>query len=358
VLHGGGLALGVLSAVQFAPVLLGSAWAGALLDHMDVRRTLIATQIVAGGIAALLGLLVMTGTIRLWMVFALAIANGCVFAIDQPARQLYVVNLVGRDRVASAVGLYEVIINASRVIGPASGGAMLALLGIAACFWVNAATFLLPLAVLLVFRPVEEGNADRKDKPRTRDALRAGVAYVRHTPAIAACMLMAAAAGMIFNIGTALPVLGTDTFHLGKAALGVFIACFGIGAVPGGLAAAYTKNMGMGRRVRLLCLLTGVAVLTLAAAPSRVMAFPLLALVGFLSIWMIALANTVVQVRPDPSLRGRVMGLWTMVLPGMSPITALVVGALTQYVGPREGYGVAGVALVGAALAGWRALDD
>jgi hypothetical protein len=87
-------------------------------------------------------------------------------------------------------------------------------------------------------------------------------------------------------------------------------------------------------------------------------AFPLLALVGFLSIWMIALANTLVQIRPDPSLRGRVMGLWTMVLPGLSPVTALIVGGLTQYVGPRAGYGVAGLALAGASLAGWRALAD
>jgi MFS family permease len=358
VLHAGGLALGALSAAQFAPVLLGSAWAGALLDHMDVRRTLIVTQIVAAAIAVTTGVLVVSGALELWMLFVLAIANGCVFAIDQPARQLYVVNLVGRDRVASAVGLYEVIINASRVIGPATGGLMLAAFGIAACFWVNAATFALPLAVLLIFRPVEDGKPQRKEKARTIDALRVGVSYVRHTPAIAACMLMAAAAGMIFNIGTALPVLGTHTFGFGKAELGVFIACFGIGAIPGGLAAAYTRNKGMGRRVRLLCLLTGVAVLGLALAPVGEVAFPLLALVGFLSIWMIALANTLVQIRPDPSLRGRVMGLWTMVLPGLSPVTALIVGGLTQYVGPRAGYGVAGLALAGASLAGWRALAD
>jgi MFS family permease len=358
VLHQGGLALGVVSAVGFAPVLLGSAWAGALLDHVDVRKTLIATQIVAGAIALGIGLLVSAGQITLWMVVVFALANGCVFAIDQPARQVYVVNLVGRDRVASAVGLYEVIINASRIIGPASGGVVLAIAGVAACFYVNAISFIPPLLVLLAFRPVEDRYADRPKKARTRDALKAGFAYVRGMPAIGACMLMAAAAGMIFNLGTALPVLATHTFGLGKTGLGALTACFGIGAVPGGLAAAYSRNMRMGPKVRLLCLLTGLAVLALALAPVKEAAFPLMVLVGFLSIWMIALANTLVQLRSDPAMRGRVMGLWTMVLPGMSPVTALIVGGVTQYVGPRAGYGIAGVFLAGAAAVGWRWLGD
>ncbi|HZQ82927.1 MAG TPA: MFS transporter [Gaiellaceae bacterium] len=356
VLHKGGLALGVISAVQFAPVLLGGAWAGAMLTHLDVRRTLITTQIAAGSIATVLGVLVVTGTVRLWMVVLCAVANGGVFAIDQPARQLYVVNLVGRDRVASAVGLFEVIINASRVLGPSSGGIVLALFGTAACFFVNAGSFVAPLVVLLAYRPRE--TAAPAQRRRTHEALHAGLSYARHTPAIAACLLMAAAGGMIFNTGIALPVLATHTFGLGKAGLGVFTACFGIGAIPGALAAAYTRGLALGQRVRLLCLLTGFAVLAVASAPDRLFAFPLMLLVGFFSIWMIALANTLVQLRPDPSLRGPVMGLWTMVLPGLSPVTGLVTGAVTQYAGPRFGYGIAGVALAGAALAGWRALSD
>jgi MFS family permease len=355
VLHKGGLALGVLSAVQFAPVLLGGAWAGALLTHLDVRRVLIATQIAGGGVALVLGVLVASGAVRLWMVLICAICNGCVFAIDQPARQLYVVELVGRDRIASAVGLFEVIINASRVIGPSSGGIVLTLFGTAACFFFNAASFLPPLVVLLLYRPREELEV-RPARPRTRDALHAGLSYARRTPAIAACLLMAAAGGMIFNTGIALPVLATQTFGLGKGGLGAFTACFGIGAIPGGLAAAYTRGHAIGVRVRLLCLLTGLAVIAVSGAPVREVAFPLMLVVGFLSIWMIALANTLVQLRPDPGLRGPVMGLWTMVLPGLSPVTGLLTGAVTQYAGPRIGYGIAGVALSGAALVGWRAL--
>lgn len=357
VLHGGGLALGALSAVTFTPVLLGSAWVGAFLQHVDVRKALIATQIAAASIALTLGVLAASGAVRLWMVFVVAFANGCVSAFDAPARQLYVVDLVGRDRVASAVGLYEVIINASRVVGPASGGIVLALAGVAACFFVNAASYVAPLVVLLRFRPHHDTD-ERPAKVSVRDTLHAGLAYLRRTPEVAACLLMAAAAGMIFNTGASIPVLATHTFGFGKVGLGALTACFGLGAIPGGLAAAYSRGAGMGRRARVLCLGSGLAVIALASSPTPTAAFPLMVLVGFLSIWMIAVANTLAQLRPDPSLRGPVMGLWTMVLPGLMPVTALVTGVTTQYVGPREGYGIAGVSLCAAALAGWRALAD
>ncbi len=357
VLHGGGLDLGVLSAVGFAPVLLGSAWAGARLHQLDVRKVLIVTQVAAGSVAVAVAVLVATGAVSLWMVFALAFANGCVSAFDAPARQLYVVNLVGRDRVASAVGLYEVIINASRVVGPATGGVVLALAGVAACFFVNAASYFAPLVVLLRYRP-QRGADEPHPKVRTRDTLRAGLAYVRRTPEVAACLLMAAVAGMIFNTGTSIPVLATHTFGLGKTGLGALTACFGLGAIPGGVAAAYSRSEHTAHLVRALCLGSGLAVIALAAAPARAAAFPLMVLVGFLSIWMIALANTLVQVRPAAGLRGPVMGLWTMVLPGLMPVTALITGVTTQYAGPRQGYGVAGVFLCVAAAVGWRALAD
>jgi len=351
-----GLDLGLLSAATFGPVLLASAWAGALLDHVDVRRTLIATQIAAGAFALVLAVLVTTGAVRVWMVFALAVANGFVFAIDQPARQLYVVNLVGRDRIASAVGLYEVIINASRLIGPATGAVMLATVGVAACFYINAASFIPPFLVLLVYRTGQP--RERAAKEPMWGALREGVSYVRRSPAIAACLVMAVAAGMVFNLGTALPVLAERTFGLGGAGYGALMSCFGIGAIPGGFAAAYSRGEGVGRKVRVLCLLTGLAVLAVAMAPLGAAAFPLIALVGFFSIWMIALANTLVQVRSDSRMRGRVMGLWTMALPGLGPITGIVVGATTQYAGPREGYGLAGVALAAAAVVSWRSLSE
>ncbi|HEY1367318.1 MAG TPA: hypothetical protein VGF23_09400 [Gaiellaceae bacterium] len=151
-------------------------------------------------------------------------------------------------------------------------------------------------------------------------------------------------------------MLATRELGLVGGGYGALIAVFGIGAIPGGYAAAQSGSEPRGHLIRLLCLLTGAAVFATASAPSAAAAFPLLALVGFLSTWPIALANTLVQLQPAPQLRGRVMGLWTMVLPGLSPVTGLLIGAVTQLAGPREGFGLSGAALAAAAVFGWRAL--
>ena len=355
-LSGSSVDLGLVSVAMFAPVLLTGAWAGVLLDHVDHRRTLMATQIAGCALAFTLGLLTTTGVVQIWMIFALAAADGFVFAIDQPARQLYVIELVGRERVQSAVGLFEVIINASRVLGPAVGGVVIALFGVAACFYVNAATFVVPLLVLLWLRP--RARPERAPRPNTLSAMREGFRFVRHSPAILACLGMAAASGMLFNLGVALPVLATRAFGLGSIGYGLLFASFGLGAIPGGLAAARSHGAPRGRQVRLLCLTTGIVVVATAYAPWTPLAYVLLALAGFFSIWFIALANTLVQLRPAPNMRGRVMGLWTMALPGLNPVTGLMVGAVAELAGPREGFALAGVTLAIAALAGWRALSD
>ena len=350
-LTGSGIDLGLLTAALFTPVLLGGASAGALLDRVDHRRALIATNATSCVLALLLASLTASGAIRVWMVFAVTVANGVVLAFDQPARQLYVVELVGRDRVQSAVGLYEVIVNASRVVGPAVGGALIATLGVAACFYANALGFVPAVLVLLRFRP--GGHAV---VPAIRASVREGLAYVRRTPAIVACLLIAGASGMVFSIGVALPVLASRDFGLGGGGYGALVTVFGVGALPGGYAAARSGGAPRGRLIRLLCLVTAAAVLGVACAPQAAVGFVFMAVLGFASIWLIALANTLVQLQPEPHLRGRVMGVWTAVLPGLNPVTGVAAGAVTQLAGPREGFGLAGLALVAAAALGWRPL--
>ena len=350
-LTGSGIDLGLLSAALFTPVLLGGAAAGALLDRLDHRRALIGTNATSGALALLLASLTASGAVRVWMVFVITVVSGVVLAVDQPARQLYVVELVGRERVQSAVGLYEVILNASRVIGPAIGGAMIATLGVSACFYTNAVGFVLPVLVLLRFRPDEHAVL-----PVARAAVREGLRYVRRSPAVVACLLIAGASGMVFNLSVALPVLASKVFGLGGGGYGALMAVFGAGALPGGYAAARSGGEPRGRLIRLLCLFTAAAVVGVACAPHVVVGFMFMALVGFFSIWLIALANTLVQLQPEPHLRGRVMGVWTTVLPGLNPVTGVAAGAVTQLAGPREGFGLAGLALVAAAALGWRAL--
>lgn len=343
--------LAVLTVCTWGPLLPLGPWAGALVDRVDRRRLLIATQSLQLVFALLLAALTATGTIRLWSVFAISLATGVVVAVDGPARQVYVVDLVGSTGVASAVSLYEVVINLSRVLGPAVGGILLSTVGTAPCFLLNAVAFLAPLAVLCRIRV----TAHAMTVPRVPGAIRAGLRYVRHEPVVLACVLLAAAGGMLFNLGIALPLLATRTFGLGSAGFGWLMAVFGVGALPGAALAAAT-TWPTGRRVRVLAATTGLAVVLVGAAPDTVVAFAGMAIAGFASIWFIAMANTLVQLAADATMRGRVMGVWNMALPGTLPITGLLAAWLCDAFGARVGFAASGVALLLTAGVGWRTL--
>jgi MFS family permease len=297
------------------------------------------------------------------MLFVFAFANGCVSAIDSPTRQVFVLELVGADCVASAISLNEVVINASRVLGPALGGVLLATVGFAVCFFVNAASYVPPLAVVVVLL-WRRGWARRPapDEDRGPGRVRKGLAFAWRNPAIRYSMLMAVAAGMLFNMGATLPLMATRAFHMGAGGYGALMATFGGGAVFGALLAGAGPSWPSGLRVRRLAALTGAVVCLAAASPWAGLLFAGLALAGFLSIWFIALANALVQLRTEPGLRGRVMGVWTMAMPGMTPVTSLVVGGVATWAGggagARDAFGLSGGALLLTTAVAWRSLAD
>lgn len=375
-LTGSAVDLGLMASFMFLPMLVGGPWAGALVDRFDTRRLLIVTQSLFFLLAALLAGLVATGSERLWMLFAIAIATGSVAAPDMAGRQVYVFELVGGDRVASAVGLNEVVLNTSRVLGPAVGGALLATVGVSACCFFNAATYLLPLAVLLAHRsragesragaaagtpgivvPVTSGTV-ATDQPRARHqrgGRLAGLEYAWRRPAIRVSVLLAAASGMLFGL-LPLPLLASRVFGLGGGGYGLMMAVFGVGALPGALLAGSGRASPSGRSVAALAVATGLVVVGTAYAPGLGLMLAGLAVTGCVSIWFIARANTLVQLAAEPAMRGRVMGAWSMALPGCSPITSPFVGWVCGTAGPRTGFALAGMALLGIAVLGWRAL--
>jgi sugar phosphate permease len=171
-------------------------------------------------------------------------------------------------------------------------------------------------------------------------------------------LFLAAASGMLFNLGVAVVLLATRVFHLGGGGYGLMMAVFGIGALPGALFASAGSGRPTGRSVGVLALATAAAVLGTATAPALWLVMLGLAVTGCLSIWFIAQANTLVQLTSDPSMRGRVMGLWTMALPGTEPATSPFVGYISQTFGARDGFSLSGVALLLVAAIGWRALND
>ncbi|MBR7835941.1 MFS transporter [Actinospica durhamensis] len=355
---GNALWLTALTACTFGPTLLFGAWAGALVDRHDRRKLLLITQGVLLAVGLSFSLLSALGGLRLWVMLALTACSGLVGAVDAPARQVFVVDLVGQDAVASAVGLWEVAINGSRVLGPGAAGALLALSGPTLCFLVNGLSYLAPLLVLIRLRPVGAQGPDAVPaarRPRVR--AREGLAYARRSPIIRALLPMSAASGLIFSMSLSLPTLASRTLHLGGGGYGALMAAFGIGGLPGALMAA-SAPVPTPPRVRRLALATVVAILVTAWAPDDALAFAGMAAAGLTSIWFIASANTLAQLRSDPAMRGRVMSLWGMAMTGTLPLTGLAVTAIAQHIGAREGFSVSAVALTAAVLAGWRALGE
>jgi MFS family permease len=246
------------------------------------------------------------------------------------------------------------------VVGPWVGGALLATVGVAACCALNAASYLQPLWVLLRHRPAHP--AARPAAPSAAKAppgqLRAGLRYAWRIRPVRVSLFLAASSGMLFNMGVTLPLLATRVFHLGGGGYGLLMAVFGLGALPGALLASAGSGRPTGRSVGVLALATGAAVLGTAAAPALWLVMCGIAVTGCLSIWFIAQANTLVQLLADPAMRGRVMGLWTMALPGTEPATSPFAGYISQTFGAREGFSLSGIALLVTATIGWRALTD
>jgi predicted MFS family arabinose efflux permease len=352
--HGNGVELGLLSAAGLGPTLVLGLWAGSLVDHHDRRTILIWTQSLLAALSLVLWTLIATRAASYWPVIAITLASGSVNALDGPARQIYVLDLVGPERLAGAVSLYEVILNLSRVLGPAIGGTLLAISGPGACVLVNAVTFLAPLAVLLVYRPA--GKRAPREAGETRPSAVAGLRYAWSQPLLRACMLVAASCGPLFSPALFFPLLATRVFHMGGSGYGLLLALFGIGAVPGALLAS--RRHPTGTQVRALAVTTGACVVIAATAPVLVVLLIAITAVGASSIWMVASANTLVQLRAAPELRGRVMGAWTVAMPGTVPITALLAGGAADLFGARVAYAAVGTVIAAVALAGWRAYAE
>ena len=243
VLHltGSGVDLGVVVALQFVPMLLFGPFGGLVADRADKRRLLFATQTAGGLLALVLGILVVSGTVQLWQVYLLASFLGVVNLFDNPARQSFVIEMVGRDDLPNAVSLNSVVMNASRVIGPAIGGIIITLFGLGVCFFVNAASYVAVVIGLAMMRVAEL----RPTEPvtRARGQVREGFRYVWRTPTLRNTLLAVALIGIfVYNFTVTLALLAKVTFGGGAGAYSLLTSCMGIGAVVGGLFAAHPRG--------------------------------------------------------------------------------------------------------------------
>jgi len=345
-----GLAVGIVTGLQFAPTLFLTPYAGLLADRVDRRTLLIATNTALGLIALALGVLVLTDVAQLWHVYVLATLLGVAAAFDNPVRQTFVAELVPPEALPNAVGLNGANFNTARLIGPATAGVLITLVGPGWVFILNAVSFIAPIVALMAMRRDELYVLPHAG--RGRGQLREGFAYVRRRTDILVIMgIMAVVGALGLNFQLTSAVMAREVFDRGPGEYGILGSVMAIGAVAGALLAARRRRP----QVRLVIAAAfgfGVS-LTLSAVLTSFWAYAASGvLVGFSATTMMNSANSALQLSTAPEVRGRVMSLYMLVFLGTTPIGSPFVGWIAETYGARWSVAVGGiVSMVAAAVA-------
>jgi MFS family permease len=355
-LSSSGIALGVVTALQYLPILFLAPYGGVIADRFSKRKILYFTQSISGLLAIFLWALVATDLVKLWMVFVLAFFLGVTSAFDNPARQSFVVELVGEDELKNAVTLYSTLVNLARIIGPAIAGVLISTVGLALCFLLNGLSY---GAVVIMLFLIHAGELKIAPPPaRAKGQLLEGFRYMLANPVLKNILLMLVIIGTLtFEFQVSLPLIAKFTFNGDASSYASLSMAMGIGAVAGGLFIAGQRKFSPLSLVR-AALFFGLAVLAASMMPSLSLTILVMVLVGVSSIAFTSLGNSILQLESSPQMRGRVMSFWAIAFLGSSTIGGPIVGWFAEYFGPRWGLAIGGIAGVVAAGLGWRALRN
>jgi MFS family permease len=350
------VAVGLLAFVRFAPFAVFSLPAGVLADRFDNRHVMMLTQAISMVVSAVLAAFVLLGHPPIWAIYVLALAGGATAVFDAPNRHALTFQLVGRDELPNAIALNASLFNASRVVGPAIGGVVIAAAGVGACFALNALSFLAVLAALSLMRRRELFPLARREAPRMIKGVRHGLGYVWRTPSIRLVLLMTTVVSTVgFNFHVLVPVLASNTLHVGAEVFGALGAAFGLGALAGALLAA-TFAKASWRAVILGSAGFSTTLLALAPANSVWPIAVLLFLTGvFFTTWT-ANSQSIIQLTAPDHLRGRVMSIYLFAFGGFAPVGGLLAGWLSDVGGTELAFFVAGIAclaMTAYAFAAW-----
>jgi MFS family permease len=353
-----GIALGLITALQFGPSLLLSMYGGVLADRYPKRRMLVATQALMGVLALVLAVLVAADGIALWHVFVLAGALGAVSAIDAPVRQAFVPEMVGPELLANAVSLNSSIFNGARLVGPSVAGLVIGAASgdTAPAFFVNAASFAFTIAALLSMRPGEL----RPSPPvaRGKGQLRDGLAYTWAHPDLVLAMGLAFVLGTFaFNYQVTIALMAREVFDLGAEAFGLLSTCFAVGSLSGALLSTRRSARPRQRFLVGAAVVFGLFTIACGLVPGYVAFAVLLVPAGAAGLVFAVANNSYVQLGVDPQYRGRVMALYFMCFMGGTPLGAPLIGWVSEHLGAPWGLILGGsVAVVaGAGAAAWLA---
>jgi MFS family permease len=348
------VAVGFLAFCRFAPFTVFGLISGVVADRFDNRRLVMVTQTASMVVALALTALAFSGREIVWLAYALAVGTGTALVFDAPGRHSLTFQMVGRDELPNAVALNASLFNASRVIGPAAAGVIIAAFGVGVCFAINAASFLAVLASLWLMRDDELVKLDRPEEhPTVLRSVREGLSYARSSPRVRLVLAMTTVVSTVgFNFHVLVPVLASETLEAGPRTFGVLSACFGLGAMTGALLSA-----ALGR-ASWKALLTGVggfsvALLALAPVDTIVAAAVLLFVVGVCFTTWTANSQSLLQLTAPDHLRGRVLSLYLFAFAGLAPLGGLFAGWLADVGGTQLAFlvaGATGLAMTAAAL--------
>jgi MFS family permease len=345
-----GTVLGLVTACQTLPILILGPWGGLIANRFNKRYILYYTQAGSGILSVILGFLILTGVVKIWMVYVLAALLGMINAVDNPTRQTFVFEMVGEKDLSNAITLNSTLVNLARIIGPAVAGIIIASLGLVLCFFLNAASFLGVLICLYLINPKELHTGELVK--RAKGQLREGFRYAFNTPILRNVLIMMAVVGTLtYEFTVSLPLLAKFTFF-GNANYYAFLtSAMGIGAVLGGLATAGRKRTSP-KGLSSTSLLFGLAVIIAAISPSIHIAIFTMIIVGVFSIRFMTLGNTTLQLESQPAMRSRVMSMWSMAFLGSTPVGGPIIGWIGEYTNPRIALSVSGAAAIAAGIFG------
>jgi MFS family permease len=347
--HGSGTAVGIATGLQFLPLLLFSLWGGMIADRYPKRNVLLATQACMGALALVLGTLAVTGVVRPWHVYLLAFGLGLATVVDNPTRQSFAIEMVGRDDLSNAIALNSAVFNLARITGPAVAGLLISLVGTPTAFFVNAASYAAVLVGLKMMRPADLRPAELVE--RAKGQLREGLAYVRSRPDLLMTMALiffVATFGMNFGVTTAL--MSRVVFHTGAGRFGIASAVFAFGALLGALYAARRKKAGM-RLLVVTALAFSLLEIACGFMPTYWLFLIMLVPTGLTVISLSTAANASIQLSTPAEMRGRVMGIYMLVFLGGAPLGAPLTGWLAQEFGTRLAMASGGVVSMVSAVA-------
>jgi MFS family permease len=343
-----GTVLGLTIAARFAPLFLFGQWGGLVADRVNKRLVLYFTQGMSGLLALALGLLVTTRLIELWMVYLLVAMLGLVNIFDLPARQTFISELVPTAQLRNAVTLNSVTVNMARIFGGALAGLIVATLGLALCFELNALSF----AAVLITLALMSRSEIRASKPqqRERGQIRAGLRYVASSPDLLIPLVMIGVIGALaWEFQISLPLLAKNTFHGGAGTYGAMASVMGAGAVLGGLVSASRSHIPL-TGLAVAAVGWGVAITAAALAPSLLVEYVMLIFVGYGSVTFNSLAKSALQLTSPPHMRGRVMALWALAWQGSTPIGGPIIGWISEQFGARWSLLAGGIPTVAVGL--------